>query len=259
MKKIFLIILILITTILQSLNIYANDDIRLFIDGKEVYTDTKPVIIDNRVFIPLRIVSERLSLTPTWNGETKEITITGKNYGIDTTLILQIGSNKKILNGVEFEMDVEPCLINDVTFIPARYVVEAYNGYSAWWSISERTIHICTKTTLANADAPDFSSFANTKRQYYENRPSYIAYYDYNMLYNGMSDKYIKLLEENGYTHTMQPSGQVTTHKLTKNGTTFYIGEDLYNWAMFITCQYPGIIEVENDHYTSKFPSPSLK
>lgn len=257
MKKLLINFLILIMTL--SVNVYADNDIRLFVNGREVLTDNKPVIIDKRVFIPLRIVTEKMGLTPQWNPDTKEITITGLNYGVNTTLALQIGSNARYLNSVYSEMDTSPVIINSVTYIPARYVVEAYNGYSAWWSSGDRIIYIGPKTTLKNADVPDFANFANSKKLYYDNRPDYLEYYHYDLLYNGTAERYMKLLEENGFVHIIQPSGATIVHKLIKNNTVIYIGEDMYNWAMYFTFQDPKVVEIENDDYSVKFPNPKLK
>ena len=65
-----------------------NGDIRMRIQDPLVYVDDSlygevrytltvaPKIRDSRTFIPLRFVSEQLGYTVSWNGETKEITIT---------------------------------------------------------------------------------------------------------------------------------------------------------------------------------------
>lgn len=257
MKK--FLITILIFTILISSNVYAAQDIKLYINGSEVLSDYKPVMIDNRVFVPLRIVAQKLGLTPQWNSDTKEITLTGYSYGVSTTVKLQIGSTARYINSSYTKMDTAPVIIDSVTYIPARYVAEAYNNYSAWWSQSESTIYICQRTSLANADVPDFGNFANSAKQSYNNRPDYLEYYKYELLYNGTAERYMQLLEDNGYVHTMQPSGATIVHKLVKNSTVIYMGEDMYNWAMYFTFQDPKVVEIENDDYSVKYPNPKLE
>lgn len=44
----------------------ASENIRLFVGGKEVYSDVPPQIINGRVMVPVRFVAEALGCTVTW-------------------------------------------------------------------------------------------------------------------------------------------------------------------------------------------------
>lgn len=239
----------------------GDKNIILNINGKEIYSDNKPIMIDNRIFVPLRLVCENMGLTPTWDGGTKQIAITGKNNGVDRTVLMQIGNKIEYIDGAEYQMDVEPVLIDSVTYIPARFIVENYNNYGVFWSRTYNTIYICKKYAPANkgVDVPDFGSMFGNSTLTFENRPYWLTYYYYDLLYNGTAEKYMTVLKDNGFVYSSAPSGKTMTNILTKNSTVIYIGEDLYNWAMFITYQQPHLIDVENDDYTDRFPNPRLE
>lgn len=260
MKKtfsVFCVIIFILSTF--NVSVSANDKINLVINGRDILSDNPPRIVNNRAIIPLRLVCDKLKLSTQWNSEDKSITIKGDNYGIATTINLKIGDKKRIVNGIEDIMDVEPIIIDNVTYIPARYVVEVYNDYRAFWSRTYNTVYICKKVNVVNCDIPRFDGIINCNEITFVNRPSWLSFYKYEYLHNGSVDKYINILQENGFIHTILPSGKTIKHRLAKNGAEVYIGEDLYNWAMFFTCRYPSIIDIENDDYTEKFPNPLLK
>ncbi|WP_027356878.1 copper amine oxidase N-terminal domain-containing protein [Desulfofundulus thermocisternus] len=63
-------------------NIYANEKIRLFIathetngEWKEVSCNPSPIIVNNRVFVPLRFIAENLGAEVKWNDEQNAVYI----------------------------------------------------------------------------------------------------------------------------------------------------------------------------------------
>lgn len=50
--------------------------VRLVINGQEVFPDVAPLIVDDRVLVPIRVVSEGLGAAVAWDGETRTVSIT---------------------------------------------------------------------------------------------------------------------------------------------------------------------------------------
>lgn len=78
MKKKLLIALGLTGVIAASIAVgaYAATDIKLFINGKIINADLQ--IVDGSSYVPLRVVSESLGADVKWDGEKREISITGQ-------------------------------------------------------------------------------------------------------------------------------------------------------------------------------------
>ncbi|MFA5384514.1 MAG: copper amine oxidase N-terminal domain-containing protein [Eubacteriales bacterium] len=55
---------------------YAAGNIKIFVNGKEVYTDVPPIMVSGRVMVPLRAVAEALNATVKWNAATNAVMIT---------------------------------------------------------------------------------------------------------------------------------------------------------------------------------------
>ncbi|MEA4924980.1 MAG: stalk domain-containing protein [Syntrophomonadaceae bacterium] len=78
-----LVILIMMVSIIGAPAFAATEPtVRIFIDGKEVASDSEPVIINNRTYVPLKVVSENLGAQVTWKAETQQIVI---NWRTDST------------------------------------------------------------------------------------------------------------------------------------------------------------------------------
>lgn len=54
----------------------AEKDTYMDKDGKEAKMDVKPVVKNNRTFLPIRFVSEALDIEITWDEETRTVTVT---------------------------------------------------------------------------------------------------------------------------------------------------------------------------------------
>lgn len=141
MKKFFSLIMCLSITLSSVCAINADENIKIYVDGKQVETDQPPVIIDGRTLVPLRAAAEAMGCEVEWNAEEKEITLTKGPKRI----FLNIGSSEYFANekygGGVGEMDTAPAIINGKTMLPIRYVAENYY-YDVEWNAEERCIYI---------------------------------------------------------------------------------------------------------------------
>ncbi len=124
-------------------------DITVNIDGNYImtYDEQKPVVINDRVFVPVRATMETLNKTVEWLGETKQIKI----YDDVTAVTLTLGSDvmvKETVNPIdntrkteEITLNAAPVMLNDVTCLPIRAVVEAF-GAAVIWEAETNTVLI---------------------------------------------------------------------------------------------------------------------
>ncbi len=108
--------------------VVASDDgaVSVKIDDRAVeFTDAAPFIDENdRTQIPISVVAEAMGLKADYNEETKSVRIMGD--GVDTKLV--IGEKTMTAAGKSIEMDTAAKIVNERTYIPVRFIAEAY-GY----------------------------------------------------------------------------------------------------------------------------------
>jgi len=122
-----------------------NENIRVTIDGEQVhFVGQTPIIINDRTLVPVRGVFEQLGFYPTWDGETRQATLTREDY----TIVITIGSNAFTTNGQSHNLDVYAQIINDATMLPLRHVLESI-GYELNWDANTRTVLITTGGTAS--------------------------------------------------------------------------------------------------------------
>jgi hypothetical protein len=116
-----------------------------FIIGQNSYTvggtsfsmDGAPLISNGRTLVPVRYLADALGAQTAWNQSTQTVTIIRGN----TTVNLVIGSTAIASNGTSSQMDVAPVVENGRTYLPARYIAEAF-GDTVSWDAATQTISI---------------------------------------------------------------------------------------------------------------------
>ncbi len=147
-KKLFISILFIN---LLFVGVMAKSDVNLFIDGK--LKDGDVIIRESRTFVPLRFISETLGYKVEYFDETKAIKISN-----DTDVVeLKVNSKDFAKNGEASEMDVKTFLSNNYTFVPLRFISEAF-GKEVGWDEPSRSVYIGNKPAEFPKPAPKVSS-----------------------------------------------------------------------------------------------------
>ena len=81
-----------------------------------------PKIMNNRTMLAARAFYEKIGAKVDWNGKARTVTVS-KDKG---KIVLTIGSNKALVNGKEVALDSAATIVNDKTYIPVRFVSEAF-------------------------------------------------------------------------------------------------------------------------------------
>lgn len=163
----FFIVVFSIMILILPFDCYADEDINVQVDGIVVdFQENKPIIIDNRVLVPIRPIFEAMGAVVTWDKDTKTATAVKniKNYiydfvGRDDTIYVTFTENSIIYtyhgtvvkNITNYFMDVAAQNINGRIYIPVRYVAYAL-GYNISWFDQYRIAFIETPNHEINSE-----------------------------------------------------------------------------------------------------------
>ena len=99
------------------------------VGGANQIMDVAPFIKDDRSFVPVRYLAENmLGATVFWNEGEQKVVLTKDSVEV----ILTIGSKTYTVNGMDKTADVAPVIVDSRTFLPARYVAEAFGAAVGW-------------------------------------------------------------------------------------------------------------------------------
>lgn len=137
MKRLILTVLLVCAMLanmipMQTLASNPPRNIKVFVDGLPVSFDVQPIIKNGRTLVPFRAVSEALSVEVTWEPKTQQITALDPT----TTISLQVGSTKAVINNTSVDLDVPPSIMNGRTLIPLRFFSEAFNCQVSWDAVN---------------------------------------------------------------------------------------------------------------------------
>ncbi|OLR65056.1 copper amine oxidase N-terminal domain-containing protein [Peptoniphilus porci] len=168
------------------------DIVTVRVNGEDITfedADALPKIINDRTMLAARTFYEKIGAKVDWNGKDKTVTVTKDNDKI----ILTVGANKALVNGKEVKLDSPATIINDKTYIPVRFVSEAF-GYKVKYD--------------ANQGMPTVDIFNITEKE--------------------LADKLVEIEKEDNYKMiaSMKSAGQ-KDEEIVKTIKDIYEGEEL--------------------------------
>lgn len=112
-------------------------NVNVVVNGQVMTFDQPPVMRNNRVFVPMRAIFERLGSTVVFsNGNIN-------SQGNGRSVHLTIGSTDASVNGNHLSMDVAPFTVAGRTEVPLRFVAQAL-GAGVNWNANSSTVYINT-------------------------------------------------------------------------------------------------------------------
>ena len=111
----------------------------ILVNGKANLMDVAPFIdkASGRTLVPVRFISEFLGFEVVWDAQAKTVNIKDPSK----TIILTIGNKTALINGKAYEIDVAPLIKDSRTFVPLRFISEAF-GYQVNWDAKTQIITI---------------------------------------------------------------------------------------------------------------------
>ena len=138
-----------ICAFLVPVALYASE-VNVTINNAPVYfADQGPVIVGDRVLVPVRGVFEALGFRVDWHQPTMTATLTRYDY----VVVISVGSLAFTTNDERLPLDVPAQIIEGRTLLPIRAVLESV-GYDVNWIGSTNTVSIISVPRPAPVPTP---------------------------------------------------------------------------------------------------------
>ena len=154
MKKFIILLLVAVMSLtVLAMTANAEDDIKVFVYGKQLTFDVAPQTLNFRTMVPMRAIFENLGCKVDWD----EASLTAKATSSDSTVVeITIGSSIMKVNGKNVVLDAAPYQSNDRTLVPVRAISESLNC-EVGWDEDTKTVTVVKKlipTTNVTYDGP---------------------------------------------------------------------------------------------------------
>ena len=113
MKKKFLFLL---SFLLLFNSVYANGKKKMTLNINHIVFEKDFVVKNDRIHIPLRLVSENLGADVNWKGDTKEVEILNQGKKI----VFYIDSKEYRIDDMVYTVDSPTFILDDTAYVPAR-------------------------------------------------------------------------------------------------------------------------------------------
>lgn len=147
MKKRFSIYLVILFALAMQFSLRAEGDIKININGQNVYGDASPIVVNERTLVPVRLVSENLGLAVDWNQDLQQITLS--NEGTIIKFVIGMATYNK--NGADFPMDIAPVVYMERTYLPIRVIGECLDKKVDWDQATKTVLIMDTDNENTNA------------------------------------------------------------------------------------------------------------
>ena len=111
--------------------------IRILLNGEELVIDVEPIIVGDRVLVPIRAIFEKLGAVVVWDDTEKNVLILKDANSIE----FEIDDTAVKVNDVEKYMDVPAQIFSGRTLVPLRFLSEEL-GYGVYWDEENRSVLI---------------------------------------------------------------------------------------------------------------------
>lgn len=133
------------STATREIYVYHRLTLKLTIDNPVVMINDEaqppleapPYISRGRTFVPVRIITEAFGANVEWEDSSKTVTIT---LG-DKVVIMQVGNPEALVNGKKVLLDAPPEIRSRRTFVPIRFISEAFGAIVEWDAVT-RTVTV---------------------------------------------------------------------------------------------------------------------
>lgn len=125
MKKKFLFLL---SFLLLFTSVYASEKKKMTLVINNIVFEKDFVVKNDRIHIPLRLVSENLGADVNWKGEERIVEITNKGKKI----VFYIDSKEYRIDDMVFTIDSPTFILNDTAYVPARALANAMDAKLEW-------------------------------------------------------------------------------------------------------------------------------
>ena len=129
--------------------VFVVGQVSYTVDEQAKQMDAKTFIENSRTYVPVRYLGDALGAETGWNEGTRTVTVT-----LDSKVVkLVIGSKTLNIDDQGKQMDVAPLIRDGRTYLPARWVAEAF-GYTVKWNAQNRTVYVGPPVEIGTSPFP---------------------------------------------------------------------------------------------------------
>jgi hypothetical protein len=139
MKKLFSGIFIASMLVSAASPTYAAASVKIIVNKEQVQTDVAPIIVKDRVLVPIRAVAETLGAKVAWTQKTKTVEVRKWAEIVHLTVGKNTATVEGNLNPLAFSddtgsiaLDVSVKIVNDRVYVPLRFISQLF-GYQVKW------------------------------------------------------------------------------------------------------------------------------
>ncbi|MBW5447123.1 DNRLRE domain-containing protein [Cohnella sp. CFH 77786] len=125
--NLLLAIAMLLSLVHPMASVKARDPTRIVLDGIPLASEVEPQILKNRVFVPLRLVSEAIKQEVIWNARAKTVEIKGEHH-----ILLPLQSTAILVDGKHASIEAGAYLHGQSVMVPVRFMAEMF-GLDVKW------------------------------------------------------------------------------------------------------------------------------
>ena len=121
-------LLFLLSFLLLFTSVYANEKKKMTLNINNIVFEKDFVVKNDRIHIPLRLVSENLGADVNWKGDTKEVEILNQGKKI----VFYIDSKEYRIDDMVYTIDSPTFILDDTAYVPARALANAMDAKLEW-------------------------------------------------------------------------------------------------------------------------------
>lgn len=122
--------------------LHKTSEITVYLNGKKLVFDQKPIMENNRTLVPLRKIFEELGCTVEWDNATQTATATKGR----TTIKLTVGDTTAYKNKAPIVIDAPAQKRNGRILVPVRFIAACFGVQTDW----DENLDKVTLTTKAD-------------------------------------------------------------------------------------------------------------
>lgn len=140
---------VLLSGLLFSFSPAEANNVSLEINGKS-YDNQSPTIVNGRVYVPIRVISEALGYEVLWDGATQSVLIDSKgiNTTLDSEISIYVKKEKLALNNVVGQPFITT---NGTTYIPLKVVSDALGAQITWNNMTKKVTVLGKKNQVTTS------------------------------------------------------------------------------------------------------------
>ena len=121
-------LLFLLSFLLLFTSVSAKSEKKMTLVINNMVFEKEFVVKNDRIHIPLRLVSENLGADVNWKGDTKEVEIINKGKKI----VFYVDSNEYRIDDIVYTIDSPTFILKDRVYVPARALANAMKAKLEW-------------------------------------------------------------------------------------------------------------------------------